>query len=724
MITKSIRKLFKPVAILVMATLLVFGGPSIYAFDIPTPPSAPTPPPQPTAPPAPTNDEPAPTPPPAPSWNDPEPTPAQGQQQDEEGGESNQTQEENSSSNTESQSEESPAGDLSGVVDNGNTGDTTIETGDATNAATITNDINSNLSATPGSGESGGATIVNEGNGSGSDNSGSVAIINDNNTFQDNSATVINNLEQLSNSGENSASRNVGNSTVETGNANTTGTIVNAVNTNVDGVAVAEFNVVDDQVGDIILDFGTGCLIGCTPGDLSVENSGNGSDSTNSGDITSITNNATFQTNDATVENNMTLAANSGTNYTDSNTGGNSSIETGDANVSANALTFANNNIEGNVLYAVVNIFGNLVGDILLPDLSVLSSCCGFNGSVTNSGNGSGSENSGSIDQSTNDMAYQFNSVELENNLILDANSGGNSVSGNTGGTSSVETGDTSIDAQVLNVANMNLAGGNWWLVLVNEAGQWIGRIVGGDEGANWAGSTDFEFLVNEFGEITVVNSGNGADSVNSGSVNSETNNTLVQTNTANIVNNLNLSANSGNNSASRNTGGNSSITTGDANIIANIVNFVNNNISGGGKLLVTVVNVFGSWLGDFVGPGQEKQNSNPGIGGVGSQSGESQVTSSQGAGGSSAQSGSSPAGQPPARRALASLTGVLGLNSGTNGNQIASVSVPVPGGVAGDKKSVNINLAWILASLFPIGVVTTAIRRRKAIVKVLTFFL
>src|SRR3972149_2810211 len=170
MITKSIRKLFKPVAILVMATLLVFGGPSIYAFDIPTPPSAPTPPPQPTAPPPPTTDDPAPPPPPAPSWNDPEPTPAQGQQQDEEGGESNQTQEENSSSNTESQSEESPAGDLSGVVDNGNTGDTTIETGDATNAATITNDINSNLSATPGSGESGGATIVNEGNGSGSDN--------------------------------------------------------------------------------------------------------------------------------------------------------------------------------------------------------------------------------------------------------------------------------------------------------------------------------------------------------------------------------------------------------------------------------------------------------------------------------------------------------------------------------------------------------------------------
>lgn len=41
--------------------------------------------------------------------------------------------------------------------------------------------------------------------------------------------------------------------------------------------------------------------------------------------------------------------------------------------------------------------------------------------------------------------------------------------------------------------------------------------------------------------------------------------------------------------------------------MVANIVNFVNNNIVGGGKLYVTVVNVFGSWLGDFVAPGQNK---------------------------------------------------------------------------------------------------------------------
>ena len=65
-------------------------------------------------------------------------------------------------------------------------------------------------------------------------------------------------------------------------------------------------------------------------------------------------------------------------------------------------------------------------------------------------------------------------------------------------------------------------------------------------------------------------------------------------------MNNVDLYANTGGNSASRNTGGDNSITTGDATIVANIINFVNTNISGNGRLFVNVVNVFGSWFGDF----------------------------------------------------------------------------------------------------------------------------
>ena len=89
--------------------------------------------------------------------------------------------------------------------------------------------------------------------------------------------------------------------------------------------------------------------------------------------------------------------------------------------------------------------------------------------------------------------------------------------------------------------------------------------------------------------------------------VDTATTNTTTQTNTADLNNNLQLSANTGGNSASYNTGGSNGILTGDAQIIANLVNFVNNNITGGGRLVVSVVNVFGSWLGDFVTSGQKK---------------------------------------------------------------------------------------------------------------------
>jgi hypothetical protein len=100
----------------------------------------------------------------------------------------------------------------------------------------------------------------------------------------------------------------------------------------------------------------------------------------------------------------------------------------------------------------------------------------------------------------------------------------------------------------------------------------------------------------------------NSPPPVSRASVENNTSNTTVQNNTATVVNNLNLSANTGGNKASDNGGGATLITTGDATIVANLVNFVNNNITGGGKLVVTVVNVFGSWMGDFVTPGTKKE--------------------------------------------------------------------------------------------------------------------
>lgn len=499
-----------------------------------------------------------------------------------------------------------------GTIADGNVGTTTVKTGDATNSANITNDANSNQSASAGpSGGSGGSSVSNIGNGSDSSNTGKIVDNSLKDSIQNNTVNVINDLAQSTTTGTNSTSRNVGDSNLYSGDANTSGTITNFLNTNVNGLKVYEFNVADDHVGDLVLDFSspTNCVYGCTVTSSAAANIGNGSGSANNANIDQNASSNTFQNNDATLENDMVLDSNSGDNRASENTSGNTTLVSGDANVSANVLNFANNNIDGNVIYAVVNIYGNLVGDIIMPDPTSAAVCgvnCTSGTTAANTGNGSGSSNTATSSAITNNNTAQFNNADIENNLSYDANTGGNITGENTNGNNTIVTGDTNVLAQTVNIANMNLVGGNYWLTLVNEAGKWIGKIVGSPDGANIATSDTLEFVVNDAGEVAVINKDNGAGSTNTANASQTSNTTTTQNNDAKIVNNINLSANSGHNDASDNTGGNTKVISGDANIVANIVNFVNNNIVGDGKLFVTVINVFGSWLGNFVGPGQK----------------------------------------------------------------------------------------------------------------------
>ena len=715
MIREKRFKLKKVLAGFMTALILFAQSPYSLAIaqsvpEAPSAPTAPTPPPEPViiieepvAPEAPT----APTAPEIPTLEqilNPSPTPTPTPKPIRVKSESTTSDTQNTKPSSSTNSSDQSAGG------NVNT-DTNIASGDATNNANIDNTGNSNITVVPSAstsvGTSGGVSVANTGNGSGSSNTGSVGIVDNTVTTQNNSAGIENNLTQVTTTGDNDASRNTGgDSSISTGDANTTGTILNSVNTNLAGVDVYEFNIVDDHIGDYVLDFNqANCISGCGGGDISVINSDNGSDTTNNGNVDLTDNNNTFQTNDASLQNNMVLVSDSGNNTADKNTNSDSSIETGDANVSGNILNFVNNNFAGEVVYAVVNIFGDLIGDIILPDGTVFS-CCGGSTLVENSGNGADSSNTANTDQSTNNDLYQFNNADIENNLVFSSSTGNNEASKNTNGNSSVETGDTSIIAQVTNIANLNLLGGNYWLVIVNEAGRWIGKILGASDNANYAGSEIFEFVVDEYGQVTVMNSGNGTGSTNTAGVNQEVNNTVVQNNNANIVNNVYLSANTGDNSASKNTGGDSSIKTGDANVIANIVNFVNNNIIGSGKLFVTVVNVFGKWVGDFVGPGYTKEaKSQNALGGASD-------TNYQPSGGSSSV-GNLTENQPAASEITEPASGtkskVLALFAGAKSasnpasEESSDDQLILAGGsdeaAAGDKV-VNINLAWLIFAI------------------------
>lgn len=587
-------------------------------------------------------------------------------------------------------------------------GDVEIETGDATNATHVVNSGNNNSAATGVAGGGGdGAVVANTGNGTNSTNDGSAVVNNDSTTTQTNSATVNTDLDSSTVTGDNTASNNVGNSSIETGDANTTGTVLTMVNTNAAGVMVAEFNVMDDQVGDVVLDFAANCVLGCS-GPTQVSNTGNGSNSNNGGSVDTTNNTTTNQENDAQIGNDLTLIADSGNNTASRNTGGDSNITTGDANVAANVMTFANNNIAGNVIFGIVNIFGDLIGDIIFPE-DQLNACCGGQIAAANTGNGSNSTNSSNVEIIDTQDTFQSNTADITNNLTFDANTGENDTSGNTSGDSTVNTGDTSVDVNVLNIANTNLIGGNWWIVLVNDVARgWIGKIMGMPDGSFFAGSEGSDFEVDENGFITVKNNKNGSNSTNDASVSNTSNNTTNQTNNADIVNNLNLSANTGNNESSDNTGGDSKIKTGDATIVANMINFVNNNIVGNGKVFVTVVNVFGTWLGDFVSPGQKKEQNN--------RLAQSSDTNndSQENGGSNDNSNKN--SNPVTNQSNSSTTGntnndsTIATNGGgentisTNGSGVLGAGVTIVKGLGSEndflaqgKDIVKVNLAWLL---------------------------
>ncbi len=702
-----------------LASLILFnsGVVNVLAFSAPTPPPAPT---EPTPPPAPTSQ---PTPPPAPTTA---PTPKPTVSPTPKPTATPKPSPSPATSPDQGSTTGSTAAESTGVNQNSNTGtDNTIATGDATNTAGSTTTGNTNTSATP-QGEGSGVTVVNSENGSGSTNTGSVNIVDENTTSQTNSADITSSIVQSSDTGNNSASRNTGgDNSITTGDANTTGTLITSVNTNVAGIMVSEFNIADSHVGDYVLDFDAYCISGCEAQDLEVQNINNGSGSVNVVDLNLLSNDVTFQNNDATVANSMVLDANSGENTASRNTGGDSNIVTGDANVAANSLTFVNNNIAGNVIYGVVNIFGDLVGDILMPAGFGGNSCCGQDVIAKNAGNGDGSTNIINYDSTVADNYVQFNELALDNLLYLDANTGGNQTTRNTSGDNSITTGDASATAQVVNIANNNLVGGDWWLVIVNEAGNWIGKIFGSPSGSWFGASEGLAINSSPAGELSVMNSGNGSDSTNVINVNQEQSNNVTQINSANIVNDMKLSANTGGNDASRNTGGSSDIATGDANIIANIVNFANNNITGGGRLFVTVVNVFGSWLGDFLSPGSKdvlannNDSSETGIGGYEFNAPAISQTNTSELANNSEQKNEDATLVPTLtslnsnrNSSVASYSKVLG--DSEQGIEVVASANAFDGQVASgdDKDTIKINFAWVLLAA-PLALVGMMIIKR-----------
>lgn len=312
-------------------------------------------------------------------------------------------------------------------------------------------------------------------------------------------------------------------------------------------------NLFGDIVGDLMINPGTpdgsgnGCGL-CQGGDVDVNVDINGN-----------------------ITNDVILNAQSGNAGVTGNTTAGSAT-TGDANAVANIVNMINSAISaGQSFFGVLNIFGNLEGDILFPD--------GFLDDLLAANSGSTSP----INTEDNDSEVNINLEDnqtINNNIGLGASSGNATVSGNTTA-GSATTGAAETSLTLLNLTGRQVIGGNALLVFVNVLGNWLGLIMDAPSGTTAAAvGGDIE----ENSCVSCIPGGDADIDVNSNSV---------------IDNNILVNAASGDADVSHNTtAGNA--TTGNASASANILNMTSSQFSLTNWFGVLFINVFGDWSGSF----------------------------------------------------------------------------------------------------------------------------
>jgi hypothetical protein len=252
------------------------------------------------------------------------------------------------------------------------------------------------------------------------------------------------------------------------------------------------------------------------------------------------------------ILNTIALSATSG-NATISGNDSAGNATTGNAATLANIVNLANTNITSkNAFLGIINIFGNLKGNILVPQ-SLVSGLMGNSGSVPANG---------------------IDTTSITNAVNANATSGSASVTAN-GSAGDATTGDAATSVTVLNLTGQQVVAKNSLLVFVNVLGKWMGLIVPAP------GS-----------KTATLGSGlqEGAGGI---SQPSNTNDTVS------ITNDITLNSHSGDASVSENESAGDA-TSGSAQAGANILNITNSNFLLDDWFGALFINVLGSWLGNF----------------------------------------------------------------------------------------------------------------------------
>lgn len=253
------------------------------------------------------------------------------------------------------------------------------------------------------------------------------------------------------------------------------------------------------------------------------------------------------------------------------NTGGNSVttsgsavIDTGNAYSVVTLLNKVNVTlIDSTIHFITINVFGELDGNIILPDLAQTVNCssgCGVTGSASNS-------------------------ATIANTVDSQATSGENTATVKKN--ADITTGDSTSIVNVNDLVNTTLSGVVFYNLNIQTFGEWLGQFLGwdifgpsSDSNIALTGATDSSGL-----------SGSGETDV---------------TNSAVVSNNVSSNAITGNNNAQ---GKKVSITTGNAYSIVSIFNMVNTTAYNAVGFF-GFINIFGKWVGDIGGQSEFQSQS------------------------------------------------------------------------------------------------------------------
>lgn len=277
----------------------------------------------------------------------------------------------------------------------------------------------------------------------------------------------------------------------------------------------------------------------------------------------------------AVVSNDVQSVANTGNNAITTEDGG--SIETGSAVTLASMLNRINFVMIDSVIHVVViNIFGNLTGDIILPgppDGVPASDCMECIGSV-------------SINQD----------ATVSNTVTATSNTGNNTLT--TGATGMTTTGNAANIVHISNFINTALIGTKWFSLFINPYGYWDGSFLGWEDIAPTGGG---QLALSGNPDIT---SGAGCPTC-TGSISIDSN--------ASVSNNVTATANTGGNTVQGREG---SVKTGSAYNAVSIINFVNAAFIRSFGFW-GIINIFGSWKGNVGDAASFLTEELPAIGGV-----------------------------------------------------------------------------------------------------------